>query len=42
MRALLKANAKENLRGNWGTAILVLLIAHVCCRRPPWWSPWAN
>ena len=29
MRALLKANAKENLRGNWGTAILVLLIAHV-------------
>lgn len=29
MRALLKANAKENLRGTWGTAILVLLIAHV-------------
>lgn len=28
MRALLKANAKENLRGNWGIAILVLLISY--------------
>ena len=25
-RASIKANAKENLRGNWGTAILVLLL----------------
>lgn len=29
MRALLKANAKENLRGNWGIAILTLLLAYV-------------
>lgn len=27
--ALLKANARENLRGRWGVAILVLLLAYV-------------
>lgn len=28
-RALIKRNAKENLRGNWGIAILTLLISYV-------------
>lgn len=28
-RTLLKANARENLRGRWGVAILVLLLAYV-------------